>query len=106
MPTAIGSRTVLCVAVVAFLTGLNPGRAPASVIMRFGSDTGLLSGNVPATPGTYVLALFENSSDDGAIAANTVRLTLTAPTSASGLYVDEIGFNFHTNVAPGFALQS
>src|SRR5262245_40310209 len=103
MLTGIRSRTVAGVVAIVFLMGLNPGRAHASVILRFGSDTGLLSGNLPATPGTYVQALFENSSDDGSIAANTVRLTLTVPTSEPGLFVDEIGFNFNTNIAPTFA---
>src|SRR4051794_14205120 len=102
MLTAIRSRAVLCAIALAFLSSLNPDRASASVILGFGSDTDLFSGNLPATPGTYVQALFENSADDGSIPANTVRLTLTVPTSESGLFVDEIGFNFKTNVAPVF----
>jgi hypothetical protein len=102
MLPVIRSRTVMCVMLLTSLTILNPDRASASSIVSFGSDTGVLSGNLPGTPGTYVQALFENTADDGAIASNTVRLTLTVPTSEAGLFVDEIGFNFNSDVAPVF----
>jgi|GEM_PF-2786564 len=108
MQSKVRSRSVIWAASLVALAGLSlgTGSASADLMMTFGSDTALLSGTLPTTPGTFVQAVFENASDDSSISANTVRLTLTVPTSEAGLYVDQIGFNFNTNVAPSFSLVS
>ncbi len=76
--------TVLAVSALAVLS---PGLASANLVLNYASNSPILAGSPPATPGTYLTATFANSVDDASILAGHVRLTLAVPTEVPGLFV-------------------
>jgi len=57
----------------------------------------VLAGTVPSTPGPYVTAVFDTHADNSSIAAGTVRLTWSVPSTVSGLFVGDAGIQFSGN---------
>jgi hypothetical protein len=57
----------------------------------------VLAGTVPSTPGPYATAVFDTHADDSSIAAGTVQLTWSVPSTVSGLFVGEAGLQFSGN---------
>jgi len=89
---------------VSALAALSHGRASANLVLNYASNSPILAGSPPETPGAYLTATFANSTDDASILAGHVRLTLAVPTAVPGLFVGAVGFNLNTSTAPTLTL--
>jgi hypothetical protein len=85
-------------ATTAMLLGISPGQATAGLVVSFDSASHVFSGTTPGGTGPWAEAIFTRLGD------HEVEVQFTIPTNAvSGLYLDDIGFQFNTSTAPSFA---